>query len=453
MYWKLLCCLALLTSLLTGGSSITSAEDIYLASAPSAPSAKETTKIVSRLILGQSTNPEHIYDSVWMLIEEDFFDDTYNGQDWKRWRHKYDGKLTNLDDAHKAVETMLASLGDRYTRFLDKEAFTEEKSQIKAELCGIGVQIGINKEKKIIVIHPIEGTPAQKAGVMAGDLIKQIDGKTTEGFTVDDAAKLIRGPIDSRVKLTILRKGKRRAINIVRGKIPLRSVQTVEMLEPEVGYIRLSSFISRKTDSEMIEAVKKLSRAKALVLDLRDNPGGLLNQAIKVSNLFLEKGYIVSTVDRDGYKTTVRVKDKALSNVPLAVLINKGSASASEITSGALKDNNRAILVGEKTYGKGLVQGINRLDDGSGVNITIARYLTPNDTDINQKGITPDVQVKVTSKDYKNHKGPWWLDPDGPETERSPKDMKDSQLKKALEVLKEKLASKKKSRGSIAMGR
>ncbi|HMP54436.1 MAG TPA: hypothetical protein PKD05_23015, partial [Candidatus Melainabacteria bacterium] len=147
--------MALFICLGLGGSSFVSAEDVYLAA-----NSPDRTKIVSRLILGKSSNPEDIYDNVWMLIEEDFFDETFNGQDWKRWRHKYDGKLTNMEDAHKAVETMLASLGDRYTRFLDREAFTEEKSQIKAELCGIGVQIGVNKEKKIMVIRPIDGTPA-----------------------------------------------------------------------------------------------------------------------------------------------------------------------------------------------------------------------------------------------------------------------------------------------------
>ena len=443
MFWKLLFGIALMVSLNLGGSSLVSAEDIFLAS----KDADKKTKIVSRLILGKSTNPDYIYDSVWMLIKEDFYDDSFNGQDWDRWRHRYDGKLADLDDAHKAVETMLASLGDRYTRFLDKDAFSEEKSQIKAELCGIGVQIGINKEKKIIVIRPIPGTPAYKAGIEAGDLINKIDGKSTKDFTVDDAAKLIRGPINSKVKLTILRSGKSKAVSIVRGKIPLRSVQSVELLERKIGYIRLTSFISRKTDEEMKDAVKKLSGAKGLVLDLRDNPGGLLNQAIKVSNLFLDDGYIVSTVDRDGYKTSVKVKGDSICNLPLIVLINKGSASASEITSGALKDNNRATLVGEQTFGKGLVQGINRLDDGSGVNITIARYLTPNDVDINKKGITPDVAIKLSKSQYKEHHGPWWMDE--PKAKRKASDMKDLQLKKAVDLLKGQIAGK----GSIAMRR
>jgi carboxyl-terminal processing protease len=189
----------------------------------------------------------------------------------------------------------------------------------------------------------------------------------------------------------------------------------------------------------MSDAITKMSSAKGIILDLRDNPGGLLTNAIDISNMFLESGNIVSTVDRDGYKTPAQSDGRPLSRQPLVVLVNKGSASASEITSGALKDNGRAILVGQTTFGKGLVQGINKLEDGSGVNITIAKYLTPNDTDINKKGIGPDVKVDLSDKDYKDGKGPWWADPEGPIVKRSPEDLKDLQLKSAMEVLHRKI--------------
>ena len=435
MHWKLLLVLVLVLCSGLGGSSFVYGNEAYLASVPG------KTKIAQRVSTSPFSEPEKIYQQVWELIREDYYDDSYNHQDWKRWKEKYDGKLHSLDDAHKAVETMLASLGDRYTRFLDIDAFADERSQIDAQICGIGVQIGMNKEHKITVISPIDDTPASKAGVRAADEILEIDGKSTKGFSVEDAAKHIRGPINSTVILTLLRKGKKVKLPIMRAEIPLKAVQTAKMLDSEVGYIRLSSFISQKADSEVSEAIKRLPKAKGLILDLRDNPGGLLNNAISISNMFLNKGVVVSTVDRDGYKTSVKSNGRSLCDLPLAVLINKGSASASEITSGALKDNHRALLVGEKTFGKGLVQGINRLPDGSGVNITIARYLTPNDTDINKKGIAPDVEVKVSNKDEKLHKGPWWLDPDGPGTERKPEDMKDVQLKAALDVVHKSLIS------------
>jgi carboxyl-terminal processing protease len=193
----------------------------------------------------------------------------------------------------------------------------------------------------------------------------------------------------------------------------------------------------------MKKALQGLSSAKGIILDLRDNPGGLLTNAIEISNMFLDgKSNIVSTVDADGYKTPAVSDGKPVTHQALAVLINRGSASASEIASGALKDNGRAVLVGQRTFGKGLVQGIQRLEDGSGVNYTIARYLTPNDTDINNKGISPDVPVELTSKDYDEGRGPWWQDPEGPTAVRKPEDLKDIQLKKALEVVHNKLDNK-----------
>ncbi|PWT98035.1 MAG: peptidase S41, partial [Candidatus Melainabacteria bacterium] len=374
---------------------------------------------------------------VWHLIRDDYLDKNFNGQAWSRWEHRYDGKLKTLADAHKGIETMLASLADRYTRFLDVDAFDDERAQIDAKLFGIGIQIGMDDHKHIIIVTPIEGTPADRAGLMSADEILEINGTPTRGLTVEEAAKLIRGAVQTEVSLVVLRHNKTKIkISLKRAEIPIHAVQTAKMIDGDVGYIRLSTFISQETSSEMREAVDKLAKSKAIVLDLRDNPGGLLANAIEIANMFLEGGNIVSTVDRDGYKSEMRADGKPLCKKPLVVLINKGSASASEITSGALRDNNRAKLVGSKSFGKGLVQGINRLEDGSGVNVTIARYLTPNDTDINSKGIAPDLLVDLSEKDLHDGKGPWWLDPTFPRTRRVPEDLKDMQLKRAVEMLK-----------------
>jgi carboxyl-terminal processing protease len=384
--------------------------------------------------------PDLVYDHVWKLISEEYVDESFNGQSWLRWRHHYDGKLKTADDAHIAIETMLASLNDRYTRFLDKEAFSDERSQINARLFGIGVQIGTDKNHRIIVIAPIENTPAAAAGFTAGDEISEIDGNVTKGFSVEDAAKLIRGEVNTTVAITLTRAGKQIKVKVCRAEIPIKAVATSKMIDSDVGYIRLSSFISQEANSEMRDALASLSGAKGIILDLRDNPGGLLANAIDISNMFLDSGNIVSTVDRDGYKTAAPSDGKPLSRQPLILLVNKGSASASEITSGALRDNGRAVLVGQTTFGKGLVQNINKLEDGSGVNITIARYLTPNDTDINKKGIGPDFEVKVSENDLKEGKGPWWLDPESPTVKRAPEDLKDLQLKTALEVMHKKIS-------------
>ncbi|HEY9677378.1 MAG TPA: S41 family peptidase [Drouetiella sp.] len=431
---------ALSTSI--AGSSALSNQSSYVASTSDAPSFSSFTKPK------KDVDPERLYARVFNLIKEDFYEPKIlASEDFDRWQHKYDGKLKTLEDAHLAIATMISSIGDRYTRFLDLDAFADEKSQIDAKLYGIGIQIGIDKDHRVIVITPIDDTPASRAGLQAGDEIAEIDGKATKGFSVEDAAKSIRGKINTPVSLVLTRNKQKIKVTVTRAEIPIKAVQTAKMLDPQIGYIRLSSFISQQANREMSEALTKMSSAKGIILDLRDNPGGLLTNAIDISNMFLETGTVVSTVDRDGYKMPTPVYGHPISKQPLVVLVNKGSASASEITSGALKDNGRAILVGQTTFGKGLVQGINKLEDGSGVNITIAKYLTPNDTDINKKGIGPDVKVELTDKDLKEGRGPWWADPDAPNVKRTPEDMKDMQLKQAMDVLHHKIDD----RNSVAL--
>ncbi|MBX9770338.1 MAG: S41 family peptidase [Candidatus Obscuribacterales bacterium] len=436
-------------SLALGGASLINFGQLVAGSHSSGRSSS-ARELVQKVFKGETT-PDSIYDRVWRLIKQDYYDTTYNGQNWSRWQHRYEGKLTSFDDSHKAIETMLASLGDRYTRFLDREAFDDEKTQIDAHFYGIGVQIGLDRSQRIIVIAPIEGTPASKAGLMPNDEIAAINGKSTKGMSVDEAAKQIKGPLNSKVVLTLVRANKHLKAEIIRAQIPVKAVQTAKMIDGNIGYIRLSSFISEQATAEVRDALAKLSKAKGLILDLRHNPGGLLTNAIDISNMFLRSGNIVSTVDRDGYKTPAMCDGRPICDLPMVILIDDGSASAAEITSGALRDNGRAILVGQKSFGKGLVQGINRLDDGSGVNVTIARYLTPNDTDIHKKGIVPDVQISLKEKDYLAGRGPWWLDLQDPAKAHSPEEKRDVQLNKALEIIKTKIGQSKTDH-SVARG-
>jgi carboxyl-terminal processing protease len=384
--------------------------------------------------------PEQLYKRSWAMINDMFYDKTFGHQDWDRWRHRYDGKLKTQEDAHKAIETMIASLGDPYTRFLSKEAFDDEKDQIAAHLYGVGMQLGMNKEHKVVVIAPIQDTPAYRAGVHPGDEIIEVDHKPVKGQSLDQVVKQIRGPAGSKVELTLMRGEERKVAEMVRAEVPIKAVASVENLPGDIGYIRLDSFISHKANDEMRDALKKVSADKGLILDLRNNPGGLLSNAIEIANMFLDHGTIVSTVDADGYKTSTPSNHHPVTNQPMVVLINGGSASASEILSGALHDNHRAELIGQKSFGKGLVQSINKLEDGSGINITIARYLTPNDTDINKQGIAPDVTVDIKEDDVKAGKGPWWIDPSYTNFKRTPEDSKDAQLLKAEEVIKADIA-------------
>lgn len=372
-----------------------------------------------------ASQPSDLYDNVWRLINTKYVDQTDNQQDWNAWRHKYDKYIQTDEDSYVAIGTMLASLNDPYTKFLDPKDFAEETSSIKGSLKGIGIQIA-TKDGKLVVIAPIEDSPAEKAGLLAEDEILEINGVSTKGITIDKAADKIRGEEGTTVNLLVKRKDVVKNYSIVRKEIELKAVSTKipndVKLSNDIGYIRLSSFISKNAGAEFESILSQQKDKKGYIIDLRSNPGGLLTNALYIANLLLPRGIIVSTVDRDGYKETQRVYGRPITNKPLVVLINKGSASASEILSGALKDNKRAVLVGETSFGKGLVQEINRLPNNAGVNITIQKYLTPNGTDINKKGIDPDIEVKLTEDDVKN------------------KD--DKQLKRANEVLQDLINKK-----------
>ena len=361
-----------------------------------------------------------LYDNVWRLVNTKYVDQTDNMQDWNTWRHKYDKYIQTDEDSYVAIETMLASLNDPYTKFLDPKDFAEETSSIKGSLKGIGIQIA-TKDGKLMVIAPIEDSPAEKAGLMADDEVLEINGVSTKGITIDKAADKIRGEEGTTVTLLIKRKDEIKNYSIVRKEIELKAISTKipndVKLNDDIAYIRLSSFISKNAAKEFEDILIKNKNKAGYIIDLRSNPGGLLTNAIYISNLLLKNGTIVSTVDRDGYKETQKAMGTPVTNKPLVVLINKGSASASEIMSGALKDNKRAVIVGETSFGKGLVQEINRLPNNSGVNITIQKYLTPNGTDINKKGIEPDISVVLSDEDIKTKN--------------------DKQLKKANEVLQD----------------
>lgn len=368
--------------------------------------------------------PAELYDNVWSLINKKYVDVTDNSQDWSRWRSKYDNRLKTPEDAYVAIDTMLGSLNDPYTRFLDPKEFADETSSIKGSLKGIGIQIGI-KDNNLVVIEPVADSPADKAGLKADDQILEINGVSTKGITIEKAADQIRGEIGTQVKLLVKRKNVPDNItfDVTRAEIEVKAVTTKPPIDTAVPnniqYIRLTSFISKNASLEIRNILMSAKDKKGLILDLRSNPGGLLSNAVLMSRMFLQPNdIIVSTVDRYGYKETVRSYGGKITNKPLIVLVNKGSASASEIFSGAMKDNNRATIVGEQSFGKGLVQEINKLPDEAGVNITIQRYLTPSGADIHKKGITPDVVVKLTEDNVKN------------------KD--DVQLKEAIKILQEK---------------
>jgi carboxyl-terminal processing protease len=354
---------------------------------------------------GQQALAEKLYDEAWMTINQEYVDGSFNGQDWNKWRTHFKGLLKDPEDAYVAIGTMVASLNDEYTRFLLPRDMSEQTMSIDSKLYGVGIQISM-RDNKLVVLATIDGTPAEKAGLMPKDLITHIDGHETAGMSVEDAADRIRGEKDTYVTLTIKRGEQQLEKRIQRDEIKLKSVFTKPLDDKRIGYIRLSSFISETMLNEMEEIMRKMQDKQALIIDLRGNYGGLFTNAVEIADMFLDRGDIVSIVNREKDRRVYAAHPGAIFKKPLVVLIDGGSASASEILSGALKDNRRATLIGAQSFGKGLVQKVNTLSNGTGLNITISKYLTPNGTDINKKGIEPNIKAPFTEADFRAHRDP-----------------------------------------------
>lgn len=377
----------------------------------------------------------------------------------------YVDDVDSEDLIHNAIKGMVGNL-DPHSSFMPPEAFDELQDDTKGEFSGIGIVITM-KEGILTVVSPIEGTPAYKAGIQAGDVIIRIDDKSTRDMALWEAVNMMRGPRHKTVKITIIREGEPKALEfgLKRDMIPMESVRSL-MLEPGYGYLRVTNFRMNTLDDIKTHLTKleaENSSLKGLVMDLRDNPGGLLDQAVKISDLFLEQGNIVSIKGRQPRNTQAfnAHPDEEDRKYPVVVLINGGSASASEIVAGALQDHSRALILGTTSFGKGSVQTVRPLKDGFGIKYTIARYYTPNGRSIQAKGIVPDIEVEfgilekkekkasvfdrmIREKDLKNRLEPEdTAQPENPE-KRIKKHQRlldidqlkrDAQVKRALDIL------------------
>lgn len=310
-------------------------------------------------------------------------------------------------DSHKliygGIKGMLQEL-DPHTNFLQPEVYKEFESETTGEFGGIGIEITVQNDI-LTVISPIEDTPAWEAGIQAGDKIVEINGESTKGFSLAEAAQRMRGKKGSKVRMNIFRDGfeKPREFVIERGTVKVKSVKYTD-LDSGYGYVRLTSFIENSAPDfeKTLKAMQAKNKdIKGIIIDLRRNPGGLLDQAIKISDLFLEKGVIVSTMGRNRREKEVvhAKKEGTYSGFPIIVLINEYSASASEILAGALQDNKRAVIMGQQSFGKGSVQSVVKLGDGSGLKLTVARYYTPSGRSIQAEGIRPDVILEDVDPD------------------------------------------------------
>lgn len=362
-----------------------------------------------------------------------------------------------------AINGMLETL-DPHSNYMTPKMYKEMQTETRGSFGGIGFEITI-RDKVLTVVAPIEDTPAARAGIQSGDLILRIDGKSTKDMTLMDAVDLMRGPQGSQVTITIMRQGynEPKDLTLTRAVIPIRSIRS-KVPEPGYGYIKIAQFIER-TAPDMESALDKMESQggplKGLVLDLRNNPGGLLDQAVKVADQFLDSGMIVYTEGRvEGQKMKFFAQKKEKPHeYPMIVLVNGGSASASEIVAGALQDHGRAVILGTQTFGKGSVQTIIPLEDGSAVRLTMARYFTPNGRSIQAQGIVPDIVVPDAMPEGKRETPPRFMrekdlehhlqgeeekvapekpaEPSKkPEAAVSPKSSEDPPLERALELLK-----------------
>jgi carboxyl-terminal processing protease len=353
-------------------------------------------------------SPKVVLDQAWQIVYREYVDPSFNRIDWLAVRQNLlDKDYSSTEAAYTALREALGELEDPYTRFMDPEQYQGLTNQTSGELSGVGIRLKADETTgELIVLEPLQNSPAVAAGIQSGDRVLSIDGTPTKGMDVGDAADLIRGEVGTQVTLTLQREQDGQAttfdVTLTRARIEVPSIHySLNQEGPyQVGYIRLNQFTSHAA-REMRDAIRDLSGkgADAFVLDLRGNPGGLLHASIDIARMWLEDGLIVKTVDRNSQDEEIRANHTALTQLPLAVLVDGSSASSSEILAGALQDNQRATLVGTQTFGKALVQSLHPLSDGSGIAVTIAHYYTPKGTDISKKGIAPDIAVELSQQE------------------------------------------------------
>lgn len=343
------------------------------------------------------TDSQKLVAEAWRLVDQSYVDRTFNHNDWFSVRMKAVKKAyASTEDAYAAIRNMLALLADPYTRFLTPQQYSSLSSSATGEVAGVGVEMFPSRMDDVLkVAGAVEGSPAERAGVRGGDVIMTIDGEETALLTPDEAAARIRGTPGTSVSLTVVHdggKGREEEVSMVRESLKLKSVK-VRMLGDGVLYVKIKQFNS-STAADMKEALRSMGEISRVVMDLRNNPGGYFPGGVDVARIFMRDGTpIVYVVDKNGVSDEIdTVGDGLLVQEPMVVLVNRATASASEILAGALKDNGRAVLIGEQTFGKGVVQTVSELSDGSGLAVTIARYETPAHKDINKVGISPDVK-------------------------------------------------------------
>ncbi|MBK9142386.1 MAG: caspase family protein [Candidatus Melainabacteria bacterium] len=393
-------------------------------------------------VSSREVKPKELYRLVWQTVRDNYYDRSFNGQDWSTWQHKFDSRLSTETEANAAIKEMLASLGEPFTRHITREETEQNKRQAEARMIGIGVQLGQNNDNNTCVIAAFENTPAFRAGIQSGDIISRVNGEDMKGQSLDAVVSRIRGPVGTPVTLTLLRGGQPVEFTVQRAQYEIKANTDSEILPGNIGYIRIENLATKNSFDEFMSALASVRAADGLIVDLRNCPGGFMEHCLNICGTFLGEGPLLVTMQFGNNKTEVkRSTGRQVTDQPLLVLINEGTSFGAELIAAALRDNGRCRLVGQRSFGKSLIQNIFNLPDGSGLSISIGSYLSPKNRQFTG-GLEPDFIVPLTHEDLKAGKGPWWVSRvlTGKGT---PEDKRDLQLGKAALVLRNEIAMKK----------
>lgn len=382
------------------------------------------------------TSPSEFYEKVWTVVSENYYRRKDVAQLLEPWKHRYDGKLESMDDAYKAVESMLESIGDRNTTLRRAE---EQKTQFG----GIGVRLAEGPDNQIFVMDPIYNGNAWKAGVKTGYRIDSVDGKPVANMTVDEIVAAIRGPVGSTIKVSFFTGKSKKDVELIREEIAIKATRAAMKLDNNLGYLALDSLMPKSTPAEIVQAVVAMKETDGLILDVRDNAGtgkdSLLHAMDLINTLSNKKGVVAKVVNSNGEEATKSSTGKPMYEKPVAVLINKRTAQTAELVANALQSQSGFKLVGERTSGDCSLQTSWECPDGRTLFVTTSSMYGGNGEDWTRRGIIPDVEIALTQKDVEKGLGPWWSEFPGQKAEPSP-NKQDKQLAKAMELLTQKTA-------------
>ncbi len=352
---------------------------------------------IKKITSAQNIAPQRLFINAWRITKNSYVDNSLNNQDWTRWRNRYTKHIKTLDDANIAINTMLTSLNDPYTKFLQSELFSKQKMILDSKITGIGVQF--NKSGDDIVInHVLDNSPAQSESIMAGDTIIAVNGTNTSELNVEDIVKTIESDKEETIELTIKHNDKTITKKLKKRDIPIQTMD-YKITDDNIGIITLTNIMGEKAVEDFKDILAATNDTKGIIIDLRNNYGGILANAIEMSNYMLNEEKIVSIESRVNAKYQIYSDDEVIfKDKPIVILINNLTASAAEIMAGTLKDNKNAIIIGEHSFGKNSIQQIIPMPNATGLILTTDKYILPNGEDIYNKGITPDIKIRKPSE-------------------------------------------------------